>query len=113
MIDERILMKAVKDLRTHMGVSQVTFATRIGKSYAMAQFYEQRGAPPAVELGVFVRLASECGRSDLAQLFKAAILEQLPPDLISVIREPEEKPTDEPTKKAPETGAVHKRRLRA
>jgi len=102
-------MEAIRELRAALGLNQIDFSVRVGKSYPMIQRYERQKPPSGKELVPFVYLARECDRLDLARLFKAAIFEEIPEELVKLIRE--RGPEDD--EKAGQEGAVDKRRIRA
>jgi DNA-binding transcriptional regulator YiaG len=86
------VMNAIRELRERLRMTQVTFAVKVGKSYSSIQRYEGKEPPPPQELLVFLRLARQCGYSDLATLFKTEALKGMSPELIELIREDVEIP---------------------
>jgi transcriptional regulator with XRE-family HTH domain len=70
-MSEISIVEAVKELRSALGVSQVTFSVRLGKSLTMVQRYEGGDNIPARDLAIMVGFARGAGRADLARKFKA------------------------------------------
>jgi transcriptional regulator with XRE-family HTH domain len=111
MADAKKIMDAVRELRQVTGMSQISFAVRLGISYPSVQRYEQVAAPKGESLAKLYYLSREYGQGRLAGLFKDAALEGVSSDLIRLIREVEVDEKD--NKEASPARAVDKRRLRA
>ncbi len=71
------LKAGVKELRSVLGLTQEEYAKAIGKTYATVQRYEQLRPPQGLSLVPFVRLSREAGRDDLAEMFSAALRDDL------------------------------------
>lgn len=110
-MDEKKIIEAIKSLREAMGVSQVTFSVRLGKSLSMIQRYERGENIPARDLAVMSAFSREAKRRDLAVLFKTAVLDVVGPEVVSLIREGEIDELAE--KEAPGKSSRDKRRLSA
>lgn len=111
-MNEESLMKAIRDLREHMGMSQNTFAVMVLKKTAQTQYrYETVKPPPPVQLASFVHIARKANRDDLAELFKDAAIETVPDEIRELIREPEHAPTNQ--EKTAQQGRINKKRALA
>jgi len=75
---EKILRRAVRDLREALGLTQVQFPQRLRKSYATVQRYETAKAPNGLALVDLVVVAKEAARFDLADIFRQAFWGRLP-----------------------------------
>jgi transcriptional regulator with XRE-family HTH domain len=69
--------RAVCDLRIATGLTQQAFANRLGMSIRAVANYEKDRKPNARALYQFSRLASEIDRSDLAEVFSAALAAEM------------------------------------
>lgn len=88
-MDKARLMKAIRELREYTGKSQTDFArVYFQKTLSTQQRYEGIRPPPPKILAIFVKIARENGRSDLADIFKAAAIESVPQELRNLIAEP-------------------------
>ena len=77
--------RAAKQLRTRLGLSQSTFGRRIGRTLNTVLRYELHAEPMGEALLPYAALAIQCGYSDLAEIFRAAIVEDFGPDLERVM----------------------------
>lgn len=100
------LITATKELREAIGITQVQFAVKLGKSYSSIQRYETKEPPPTADLAKLALLAREAKQPRLALLFKEAALRDVPEEIIRLIREPDE--SGKPTKTT-DKGVVHQR----
>ena len=107
-MDEKPLMEAVAGFREALGITQVEFGVKIGKSYSTIQRYETREAPPAIELAKLALFARKTGHPTFAAIFKAAALKDVSPEIIQLIREADD--NEQIRQKAPEKGAQHRRK---
>jgi transcriptional regulator with XRE-family HTH domain len=71
------LHEAVRKLRAFTEDSQQTFAQRLGLSLRAVANYEKDRSPNSPALYRLAKLARELGRTDLAQVFSAALSEEL------------------------------------
>jgi DNA-binding transcriptional regulator YiaG len=71
--DEDIRL-AVRELRKRLGLSQVDFARRANKSYAMIQRYEQKRAPVGNAVKPFLDLATSNKFDDLQETLQLGML---------------------------------------
>jgi transcriptional regulator with XRE-family HTH domain len=71
------LMKATRQLRTAMGLTQTAFAQRVGKTLPTIQRYETLAQPRGEVLVKLMKLADEHGHADLAELFQDALSTEL------------------------------------
>lgn len=85
-LDEQSLIKAVRDLRAHLKMNQVTFGVMIGKSYPTVQRYEQVAAPPAKELAVLAEAARSVRRFDLYSIFREGAIQSVPEEVLRLIQ---------------------------
>jgi hypothetical protein len=109
MIDPKNIMKAIVDLREHLKMSQTTFAINVlGKTLPTQQRYERVVPPPAPELAALVAVARQAGRIDLAEVFKQAAIETVPPELRELIKEGDREGRSEP--KAAPKGASNQQK---
>ena len=110
MITETEVMRAIVDLRNHMGLSQTMFAANVlGKTLPTQQRYERLVPPPAAELVVLVAAARKAGRADLAEVFKAAAIATVPPEIQTLIRERDDR-EGRSSQKTTEEGPLDNRR---
>ena len=72
------IREAVVELRERLKVDQTTFARMLGKSYPMARRYETDVPPQGEALAPFALLAAESQYPDLAEVFRTALIEDLP-----------------------------------
>ncbi len=72
------IREAVVELRKRLKVDQTTFARMLGKSYPMARRYETDVPPQGEALAPFALLADESQYPDLADVFRTALVEDLP-----------------------------------
>ena len=72
------MLGAVAELRSRLNVDQTEFAQLLGKSYPMARRYETEVPPADQALAPFAILAHKNGCTDLAELFREALIEDLP-----------------------------------
>ena len=77
MTSDEELIKAVRDLRFAMDLTQRGFAKALGKSYGIVQRYEQTRPPRGTALVAFIRLAKAQGRTDLERVFRTALTESM------------------------------------
>jgi transcriptional regulator with XRE-family HTH domain len=75
--DRQKIMEAVRELRAHTGLTQTQFAGRIGVSMSSLQGYEAIRPPKGKRLTTLLKLAQREGRPDLADVFQAALAEEL------------------------------------
>jgi transcriptional regulator with XRE-family HTH domain len=71
------LVSAVRELRSVVGDTQDAFARRAGLSLRAIANYEKDRPPTAKALVQFARVASQAGRSDLAEIFSQAFQSQV------------------------------------
>jgi transcriptional regulator with XRE-family HTH domain len=74
------VVKAVKDLREHLGLSQQEFANRIGSSIRAVANYEKDRRPTARLLLQLIRLADSENKTVAAAAFSGALREELGED---------------------------------
>lgn len=102
MINEAILMKAVRDLRERLRLTQVEIAVKLGLSPATIFRYETVRPPKPQAIGPFLKLAEESGHLDLAALFRESLAAIAPSEfsseerryvdaLVAVLRDPKAK----------------------
>src|ERR1700674_5059961 len=72
------MLGAVAELRSRLNVDQTEFAQLLGKSYPMARRYETEVPPTDQALAPFAILAHKNGCPDLPELFREALIEDLP-----------------------------------
>jgi hypothetical protein len=90
---QKSLSEAVAELRLALGVgdkpmSQIVFAVQeLKRSVTMVQRYEKGENIAIKDLAKMVELSRNAGRTDLAGIFKAALLETLGPEVIALVRE--------------------------
>ena len=77
--------EAVAVLREQLDLTQPEFAARLGVSLPSIQRYERIAGPTGRALVDLVVIARGVGRDDLADLFRAALIEELGPDVIDVL----------------------------
>jgi hypothetical protein len=68
-----------------LGLSQAAFGRRIGRTLNTVLRYESQNEPRGEALVPYAALAIQCGHYDLAEIFRAAIIEDLGADLERVI----------------------------
>lgn len=68
-----------------LGLSQSAFGRRIGRTLNTVLRYESQTQPRGGALLPYAALAIQCGYFDLAEIFRAAIIEDLGADLEQVI----------------------------
>lgn len=73
--------RAPKELRLRLGISQTAFGRRIGRTLNTVLRYESQIEPRGEALLPYATLALQCGYTDLAKIFREAIIEDLGPDL--------------------------------
>jgi transcriptional regulator with XRE-family HTH domain len=72
---------AAKELRRRLGLSQSTFGRRIGRTLNTVLRYESQIEPRGEALLPYAALAIQCGCTDLAEIFRDAIIEDFGRDL--------------------------------
>jgi transcriptional regulator with XRE-family HTH domain len=70
---EEILMDAVRDLRTELGLSQAAFATRLNVSPSTIYRWEAASPPRGAVLALLAELAQEVARPDLQGAFNVRL----------------------------------------
>lgn len=83
---EERLRATIKELRDRLNLTQTALADLIGKSYPMLRKYEQEKAPMGEALAPFALVAIQHGQEDLAEIFRAALIEDLGKEVIDVLR---------------------------
>ena len=73
--------RAPKELRLRLGISQTAFGRRIGRTLNTVLRHESQIEPRGEALLPYAALAIQCGYSDLAKVFREAIVEDLGHDL--------------------------------
>jgi hypothetical protein len=68
-----------------LGLSQSAFGRRIGRTLNTVLRYESQNEPRGEALLPYAALAIQCGHFDLAEIFRAAIIEDLGADLERVM----------------------------
>ena len=82
--DVRII-KATKDLRMRLKLSQTAFGQQINRTMNTVLTYESKTAPKGEALVPYAALALDSGFDDLAQLFRSALIKDLGPDCMRVL----------------------------
>ena len=77
--------RAAKELRIRLGISQTVFGRRIGRTLNTVLRYESQIEPRGDALLPYATLAIQYGYTDLAAIFRDAIIEDLGRDLESVM----------------------------
>jgi transcriptional regulator with XRE-family HTH domain len=77
MINEQIVMDTVRKMRSAMHLTQTDFANRLGKSLATVVRYERLRPPKGRTLVKLQELAETKGLSHFAEIFRAALAEEL------------------------------------
>jgi transcriptional regulator with XRE-family HTH domain len=77
MINEQNVMATVRKTRSAMHLTQTDFAIRLGKSLATVVRYETLRPPKGRTLAKLRELAETNGLSDLAEIFRAALAQEL------------------------------------
>lgn len=77
--------RAPKELRLRLGLSQTAFGRRIGRTLNTVLRHESQIEPRGEALLPYAALAIQCGHTDLAEIFRAAIIEDFGPDLELVL----------------------------
>jgi len=73
--------RAPKELRLRLGISQTAFGRRIGRTLNTVLRHESQIEPRGEASLPYAALAIQCGYSDLAKVFREAIVEDLGHDL--------------------------------
>jgi transcriptional regulator with XRE-family HTH domain len=73
--------RAPKELRMRLGMSQTAFGRRIGRTLNTVLRYESQIEPRGEALLPYAALAIQCGFTDLAEIFRDAIIEDLGHDI--------------------------------
>lgn len=100
--DPKLLMQAIKQFRESLGLTQVQFAVKIGKSYSSVQRYETKEPPPPADLAKFALFAKESSHEDFYRRFAAAALEDISEDVVRLIRELHAEPKTKKSKTSAE-----------
>ncbi len=79
------LKKAAKELRSRLGLSQEAFGQRIGRTLNTVLRYESQAGPKEESLVRYAALAIDSGFTDLAQVFRLALIKGLGSDLVRVL----------------------------
>lgn len=94
---DKDLQKAAKELRSRLGLSQEAFGQRIGRTLNTVLRYESQVAPKEESLVRYAALAIDAGFTDLAQVFRLALIHSLGSDLVRVLNwKPAQKNISEP-----------------
>jgi len=64
------LMKMVRDLRQHLGLTQTQFAEELGQGMSTIQRYEQLVPPRGHALAKMIAIAEKAGRKDIAEVLR-------------------------------------------
>jgi transcriptional regulator with XRE-family HTH domain len=72
---------ATKELRLRLGLSQTAFGRRIGRTLNTILRHESQIEPKGEALLPYAALAIQCGYTDLAKVFRGAIIEDFGRDL--------------------------------
>lgn len=85
MLQERQLRAILRQLRSRLGLTQTQMAEQTGRTLGTIQRYETQIPPSGAALAAFVNLASDAGFHDIAGPLRAAIVEDLGPELVRAI----------------------------
>lgn len=77
--------RAPKELRLRLGLSQTAFGRRIGRTLNTVLRHESQIEPKGEALLPYAALAIQCGYTDLAEIFRAAIIEDFGHDLEQIM----------------------------
>jgi transcriptional regulator with XRE-family HTH domain len=64
------LMKTVRELRQHLGLTQTEFAKELGQGMSTIQRYEQLVPPRGHALAKMIAMAEKAGRKDIAEVLR-------------------------------------------
>jgi transcriptional regulator with XRE-family HTH domain len=71
------LIKATKELRERLGITQQEFAHKLGLAISSVTNYERVREPTGRSLAQLMQLADEHGHADLAKVFNKALSDEL------------------------------------
>ena len=83
--DDKTLLKATRELRARLKLSQTAFGQRINRTVNTVLRYESQAAPRGEALVPYAALAIDSGFDDLAAVFRAALIKDLGPDCERVL----------------------------
>jgi transcriptional regulator with XRE-family HTH domain len=71
------LMKMVRELRQHLGLTQTEFAEKLGQGMSTIQRYEQLVPPRGRALARIITIAEKAGRHDIADGLRGAYADEV------------------------------------